>query len=145
MTEPNEFDELRRHREIQERRRRITVRVLNTLTALVLLAIVAFILLAAVLAFRALSSARRSNGEITDCSHKLPMVSSNVSLRPGLDSNQLSSRSATLILNPGPRLHSEAHAGHTGACVSGSRQTSTPTRRAPSRKTAFDVAALSEI
>ena len=44
MTEPNEFDELRRHREIQERRRRITVRVLNTPTALVLLAIVAFIL-----------------------------------------------------------------------------------------------------
>jgi hypothetical protein len=44
VTEPNEFDELQRHQEIQERRRQITVRVLNTLTALVLLAIVAFIL-----------------------------------------------------------------------------------------------------
>jgi hypothetical protein len=44
VTEPNEFDELQRHQEIHERRRQITVRVLNTLTALVLLAIVAFIL-----------------------------------------------------------------------------------------------------
>jgi hypothetical protein len=44
VTEPNEFDELQRRQEIQERRRQITVRVLNTLTALVLLAIVAFIL-----------------------------------------------------------------------------------------------------
>ena len=44
MTEPNEFDELRRRRELQERHRRITTRVTNVLTALVLAAIAALVL-----------------------------------------------------------------------------------------------------
>jgi hypothetical protein len=39
VTKPNEFDEFRRRRGEEERRRRNVVRVLNVLTALVVLAI----------------------------------------------------------------------------------------------------------
>jgi hypothetical protein len=44
VTGPNEFDEVRRHWERQERRRRIMVAVLDVLTALALLAIAALVL-----------------------------------------------------------------------------------------------------
>ena len=46
MTEPNEFDELRQRRELQERRRRIAIRIriIDVLIALVVAAIAALVL-----------------------------------------------------------------------------------------------------
>ena len=44
VTEPNEFDEFRRHQERQEGRRQILVRVLDVVTVLALAAIVVVVL-----------------------------------------------------------------------------------------------------
>jgi len=46
VTEPNEFDELRQRRELQEQRKRIAIRIriIDVLTALVLTAIAAPVL-----------------------------------------------------------------------------------------------------